>query len=157
MKALKTFACAIAITLSFATAAMAEGGILPADKKAMHDYTLSMDKINAMGAAMGDFKKMGANGIALLNQQKAIYDAANSVADMETRLSANAQIMAVYKAHGLKAADAVLIPFVLMYAGTAASYPAAAAQLADSTSPQQVAFYKQHQKDLQGATWMNGK
>jgi hypothetical protein len=156
MKRIVLKSAAAALVLCVATTAMAGSDVSPADQKAMHDYSLSMAKVDAMGAAMGDFKKMGANGAALLKRQKAIYDAAKSIADMEAKLGADAQIMAVYKAHGLSVADAVLMPFVLMYAGTVAAYPTTAPQLAQSTSPQQVGFYKQHQKDLKAMTWLSG-
>ena len=33
----------------------ADADLSPADKKAMHDYTLSMDKVKGMGAALDDF------------------------------------------------------------------------------------------------------
>jgi hypothetical protein len=157
MKALKTFACAVAVTLSFATAAMAGGDLSPADNKAMHDYTLSMDKINAMGAAVGDMKNAEAANPALAKQIKAVGDSSKSIAEMVSKTNATPQLMAIYKAHGLNATDAVLMPFVLMYAATAAQYPAAAPKLAAQTSPAQIAFYKQHQKEMQAQKWLSGQ
>ncbi len=71
-------------------------------------------------------------------------------------MNAIPQLMAIYKAHGLSAADGVLMPFVLMYAGMVVAYPTTASNLAASTSPAQVAFYKQHLKELQAMKWMSG-
>jgi hypothetical protein len=157
MKALKTIACAVAISLSLGAAAMAGGDLSPADNKAMHDYTLSMDKINAMGAAAADLKKAEAANPVLTQQVKAASDSSKSVAEMIARMNAIPQLMAIYKAHGLSATDGVLMPFVLMYAGMVVAYPTTASSLAASTSPAQVAFYKQHQKELQAMKWLSGK
>jgi hypothetical protein len=44
----------------------------------------------------------------------------------------------------------VLMPFVLMSAGIAAQYPEAAKELADQTSPEQIAFVKAHEAELKG-------
>ncbi len=157
MRALKRIACAVAVTVSFATAAIAGGDLSAADNKALHDYALTMPKINAMGAAAADLKKLEASNPAAQKQVKSVGDDSKSIAEMITRLNALPQVMAIYRAHGLTATDAVLMPFVLMYAGTAAQYPTAAAQLTDSTSPQQIAFYKQNQKALGSMKWLSGQ
>ena len=54
-------------------------------------------------------------------------------------------------------ADAVLMPFVLMYAGMIVEYPSAGAKLSDETSPQQVAFFKQNEKALKATAWLYPK
>jgi hypothetical protein len=137
--------------------ATAGSDISPADKKALHDYTLSMDKVKGMGAAMADLHKAGAGDSSLAAQAKAIGDTSKSVGEMIGRVNANPKLMAICRAHGLSAADFVLMPFALMYAGMAVAYPSAAGKLADETSPAQIAFYKQNQAALTSMPWLSGK
>jgi hypothetical protein len=150
--AFKSLALAAAIALSFVGAAQAKDDVSPADSKAMHDYVLSMDKIKAMGAAMDEFKAHP----GMQAQAKAVGDSSKSIAEMEAKVQGNAQLMAVYSHHGLNAADAVVMPFVLMYAGMCVQYPTMAAGLAQQTSPAQIAFYKAHQADLKTIKWLSG-
>lgn len=148
---------AAAFALAVATPAFAAADLSPGDKRAMHDYTLSMAKVQAMGAAQADFNKMAASDPLLKKQQKDVGDGSKSIAEMEAKVAANPRMMAIYKAHGLTAADAVLMPFVLMYAGMIVQYPTSAAQLTEETSPAQVAFFKQNQAALKGTAWLYPK
>lgn len=139
----------VAGTLLFAQSALA-GDMDAASLNALKSYTLSMDKVNAMQAAMDEAKKMpGAS-------QSGSGSGAKTVAQMEARLNAMPQTMAIYRKHGLTAHDAVVMPFVLMDAGMAVAYPVAAAKLSDRMSPAHLAFYKQHQTELKKVKWLNG-
>ncbi len=151
--AFRSFALAAAVALSFVGTAQAKSDdVSPADSKAMHDYVLSMDKIKAMGAAVDEFKAHP----GMQAQAKAVGDSSKSIAEMEAKVQGNPQLMAVYSHHGLNAADAVVMPFVLMYAGMCVQYPTMAASLAEQTSPAQIAFYKAHQAELKNLKWMGG-
>lgn len=155
MKRISILACLTALVLS--APAFAGADLSPADKKAMHDYTLSMAKVQAMGAALNDFQKLAKSDPALDKQSHGIGDNSKSIAEMEAKVAANPKMMAVYRAHGLSAADAVVMPFVLMYAGMAVEYPQTAAKLSDETSPQQIAFFKQNEKALKATAWLYPK
>jgi hypothetical protein len=133
--------------------ALAGSDLDPASAKALHDYTLSMDKINAMQAATDE----GKANAALMKSLKSVGDDSKSIAEMEAKLSANAPAMALYRKHGLSAHDVVVMPFVLMDAGMAVQYPSSAGALADRMSPAQMAFYKQHQAELKKQRWMFGQ
>ena len=142
-----------ALVLLAAQPACAAGSDLdPASAKALHDYALSMDKINAMQAATDE----GRANAALMKSLKSVGDDSKSIAEMEAKLSANGPAMALYRKHGLSAHDVVVMPFVLMDAGMAAQYPSAAGKLSDRMSPAQVAFYKQHQTELKNMSWLFG-
>lgn len=151
--AFKSLAFAAAVALSFVGTAQAKDDLSPADSKAMHDYVLSMDKINAMGAAVGEFKAHA----GMQAQAKAVGDNSKSIAEMVAKVQANPQLMGVYSHHGLNATDAVVMPFVLMYAGMCVQYPSAAPSLAQQTSPAQIAFYKAHQAELKNLKWLSGQ
>jgi len=155
MKRISILACVAAAVLSMPAFAAAD--LSPADKKAMHDYTLSMAKVQAMGAALNDFEKMSKSDPTLNKQAHNVGDTSKSFTEMEAKVASNPKMMAVYRAHGLSPADAVLMPFVLMYAGMIVEYPQTAAKLSDETSPQQVAFFKQNEKALKATAWLYPK
>ncbi|HEY8947703.1 MAG TPA: hypothetical protein VIM56_02340 [Rhizomicrobium sp.] len=155
MKRISILVCLAALT--FNAPVFAADDLSPADKKAMHDYTLSMAKVQAMGAALSDFEKMSRSDPTLNNQAHNVGDTSRSIAEMEAKIAANPKMMAVYRAHGLTPADAVVMPFVLMYAGMIVEYPQTAAKLSDETSPQQVAFFKQNEKALKATAWLYPK
>lgn len=152
MRLLAGAALAAALVLSASTVAMAKGSdISPADLGQLKSYTLSMDKINAMQAAMDDAKKSGKEG-----QMHSAGDNAQSLAQMEADVKAMPGAMAIFAKHGLSAHDVVVMPFALMDAGMCVAYPSAAPKLADRVSPAQIAFYKQHQADLKKVKWLSG-
>jgi hypothetical protein len=155
MKRFSSFACVVALMLS--VPAFAANNLSPADKKAMHDYTLSMTKVQAMGAALDDFQKLSKSDPSLDKEARNVSDTSKSIAEMEAKVASSPKMMAVYRAHGLSPADTVLMPFVLMYAGMIAEYPSAGAKLSDETSPQQVAFFKQNEKALKATAWLYPK
>ena len=137
-----------ALALAFlcaAAPASAAGDISPADQKMLHDYTLTMDKVKGLDAAMADCEKAGP---AVAEEAKSIGSDSQSLTEMKTKLAAHPTILAIYSKHGLTADDAVLLPFVLMSAGIAAQYPDAAKELADQTSPAQIASMKAHEAEL---------
>lgn len=155
MKTVLGFAAALLMVT--ATQAFAAADLSPADKKAMHDYTLSMPKVQAMGAALDDFQKMSKSDPSLNKEAHNVGDSSKTIAEMEAKIAANPKMMAVYRAHGLSPADAVLMPFVLMYAGMIVEYPSAGAKLSDETSPAQIAFFKQNEKALKATAWLYPK
>ncbi len=134
MKNLVKLVCAVLLVVA-SGAAQASGDLSPADNKALHDYTLSMDKVKAMQAAMDDYKAAAAKDPSLKDQTKDIGNEAQSIAQMEARFQANTRLMTIYSRRGITAADAVLMPLTLMSASVAAQYPAAAAKLTAQTSP----------------------
>ncbi|HWA91516.1 MAG TPA: hypothetical protein VG889_15875 [Rhizomicrobium sp.] len=149
---MKAAALCFAATLALAPPALAKGADMsPADLGALKSYTLSMDKIQGMQAAMDEAQKSG-----MENKMHGVGDDSKSLAEMEAKLKAMPGAMAIFARHGITAHDVAVMPFVLMDAGMCVLYPAAAPKLADRVSPAQVAFYKQHQADLKKIKWLNG-
>src|ERR1700742_12214 len=144
------FGAALAATLVLSTAALAAGNdVSPADLAQLKSYTLSMDKIVAMQAAMDDAKKSGMN-----DKMKNIGDNAQSLAQMEANVKAMPGAMAIFARHGLSPHDVVAMPLALMDAGMCVAYPSVAPKLADRVSPVQIAFYQQHQAELKKMKWL---
>ena len=145
-------ALAAALVLSVSAAAFAKGDDMsPADLNALKSYSLSMDKVKAMQAAMDEAK----GNAAMQKSMKSVGDDSKSIAEMEAKLNAMSQAIALYKKHGLSAHDVVVMPFALMDAGMCALYPSAAPKLADRVSPAQIAFYKQHKAELDKMKWLS--
>ena len=152
MRLLPGAALAAALLLSASTTVLAKSAdISPADLAQLKSYTLSMDKISAMQAAMDDAKKSGMD-----KKMTSSNDNAQSLAQMEANTKAMPGAMAIFSKHGLSAHDVVVMPFALMDAGMCVAYPSAAPKLADRVSPAQIAFYKQHQAELKKMAWLSG-
>ncbi len=153
MRFLSGAALAAVLVLSVSSSALAKGDDLsPADLNALKSYSLSMDKVKAMQAAMDEAK----GNAAMQKSMKSVGDDSKSLAEMEAKLNAIPQAAALYKKHGLSTHDVVVMPFALMDAGMCALYPSAAPKLADRVSPAQIAFYKQHQAELKKVHWISG-
>jgi hypothetical protein len=149
---MKAVVLCFAACLAFASPVLAKSAdISPADLATLKGYTLSMDKIQGMQAAMDDAQKSG-----MKDKMKSIGDNAQSLAAMEANAKAMPGAMAIFSKHGLSAADVVIMPLALMDAGMCVAYPSAAPQLADRVSPAQIAFYKQHQAELKKIKWLSG-
>lgn len=109
---MRMISCAVlaaAVLMFFSVPVLARGDDLsPADLNALKSYALSMDKIKAMQAAMDEAKKIPA-----MKKMKDVGGDTNSIAEMEAKMNAMPDAMAVYRKHGLTAADAVLMPLTL--------------------------------------------
>lgn len=144
---------ALAALVLSAPAALSKGDDMsPADLNALKSYSLSMEKVKAMQATMDEASKVP----VMEKQMRGVGDDAKSIAEMEAKLSALPQAVALYKKHGLSAHDAVVMPLALMDAGMCALYPSAAPKLADRVSSAQVIFYKQHKAELDKMKWLSG-
>jgi len=157
MSVLRRAALALATLSLSAGASLAMGGDMPAaDLKKIHDYTLSMDKIHALQAALADIKALGKKDATFKAKVENAQDDGDdhaTIAQIEAKMDRYPRLVAIYRKHGLSDDDVLLMPLALMGAGVAVQYPKAAAQLADQTSPQQIAFFRAHQAELKSVSW----
>lgn len=151
MKWLLGFVAALMLTMGAPALA---AGIAPADAKALRDYSLSMDKIKAMQGAMDDMKQLEKSDPAYARMKD--DDDAKTLSEAMARFNADPKLVAVLRKHGLSPADVVLMPLVIMSAGVAVEYHGSAAKLSDQTSPAQIAFFKQHEKEIKATKWIYG-
>lgn len=150
---MRAAALCIAACLVFASPALSkDSDMSPADLAALKTYSLSMDKVNAMQAAMDEARKAN-----MAEKLQGTGDNAKSLAEMEANVKATSGAMAIFSKHGLSAHDVVVMPFALMDASMCVLYPSAAPKLADRVSPAQIAFYKQHQAELKKIKWLGGE
>jgi len=136
---------AVAIAIAVSAPALATGDLDPASAKMLKGYVLSMDKIKALQTAVIDFNKAAASDPSV---SAGSGGNAMTIAQSEAQLKANPKAFAIFQRHGLNADDACMLLIVLINAQMAASSPDMAKSFADRTSPQQIAFYKQHQAEI---------
>ncbi len=134
----------------------AAGDISQADLAKLRSYTLSMDKIRAMQAAMAEVAQAEKTDPSFRAQMDNSDSDSKTITETEARLKSYPRYLAFFTRHGLNADDVVLMPLVLMSAGVAAEYPQSAAKLADQTSQAQIAFFKAHEAELKKMPWLYG-
>ncbi len=132
------------------------GDISPADLAKLRGYTLSMDKIRAMQAAMTEVAQAEKSDPSFRARMDNTDNDSKTIAETEAKLKSYPRYFAFFTKHGLNADDVVLMPLVLMSAGVAAEYPQSAAKLAGQTSQAQIAFFKAHEAELKKMPWLYG-
>lgn len=133
----------LAAALALCGPALADD-LSPQDAKAIHDYVLSMEKIQAMDAAMSEVRRSPTAWSRLQTPSPS-----KSLDMLETEVGNDADTMAIFARHNLTATDAIILPLVLMFANMAVLDPKANLPV----SPEQVAFYKAHEKELASIHW----
>ena len=142
-----------AVFCATASAALADDA---AQKKVIHDYVLSMDKINAMQAMKDEEKNLIKNNPAFVKQVTQAEITEKNYGTEEDKLANIPPLVALYRKHGLTPADVVIMPQALLCAGMAVQIPSLASKLSAQTSPAQIAFYKAHAAELHKIRWLNG-
>ncbi len=158
MKALSSAAfAAVLLVLGMSPAAARDDDLSPADIKRIRDYTLTMDKVHAWQAAQVDFRALEEKDPAFKAEvENATTDKENTIAQIEAKMDKHPRLVAIYRKHGLKDDDVILMPLALMGAMVAVQYPQAAHGLAARTSAGQIAFFRAHQKELTSKSWLAG-
>ena len=136
-------------------AAQAEAADDPAGAKALHDYTLSMDKVKRYGAAMEAWQAGGAADPSLRTEgEKMSGEPDATLADVEAKFDRHPRIYAFFAKQGLSKLDAAALPIALMDAGTVAQMPQIAPKMADRVSDSQIAFFKAHMAELKAMKFL---
>ena len=132
----------IAALVLATTPAFAKVATDPGDKL-LHDYVLSMPKIQAYDRA---YKTLvaAAHADPSLRADSAAMSAEldPTVADTIAKMDHHPRVYAFFQKQGLSKNEAALLPIVLMNACMAVQYPAIAKQMADTVAPGQIDFCK---------------
>ncbi len=120
------------------------------DERAMHEYVLTVDKVQKYADLMKKVQQGGVDPAVSAEMQKITdVDAYNvEKADM---MAKSPKLMAVFGGSGLTPRDFVLIPLTVMSASMAAQYPDRAAKTMPYITPEQIKFVKEHKADF--AKW----
>jgi hypothetical protein len=116
------------------------------DDALMKAYVLELAKVNGYltaGEALAAARKTDRTVAADLQAMK--EQDTETVAEARAALKARPRVLGFFQKAGLSLDDVVLIPRVLLAAGVAVEFPAAAAHM---TAPAQVAFVKQNRAVL---------
>ncbi|HEY4248231.1 MAG TPA: hypothetical protein VGM64_15385 [Lacunisphaera sp.] len=129
----------------------------PVGEKAMHDYVLTMSKVKAFGAALEATEAAVKKDPALKAEiDKSSEEPDQTFADLKARFDHHPKLYAFFEKQGLSKDDAILVPLTLMNAGSVAQYPQIAEKMKATVSSQQIAFYKEHQEELQKLKFIQG-
>src|SRR5581483_9252799 len=117
----------------------------PASLKQMHDYVITMPKVQAFETAYQTLMAAAKSDAALnADYQSASTEKTKTLADEVAKMGRHPRVYAFFAKQGLSKEDAVILPMALMGGCMVAQYPAAAAKLAAQTSAQQGDFCKQN-------------
>src|SRR5579862_5219190 len=157
MKRICLAAAASSLALLLAGSAQAAKNDDPAGAKALHDYTLSMDKAKRYEAAMEAWQAAGSADPALKAEgEKMSGEPDATLAEVEAKFDRHPRVFVFFAKQGLSKLDAAALPIVLIDAGTVAQMPQIAPKMADRVSDSQVAFFKAHSAELKSLKFMSG-
>jgi hypothetical protein len=136
----------LVLAAGFVGVAVAAEGPSEADRKALRDYPLSMDRLRHFGAADKRlYVDAGRDpGLKAEIDKMAQEEPQNSLADLEAKLARHPRVEAYYKQEGLSDREAIVIPLATMEAMGAVQTKGAG-----QASPAQMEFVKQHEAEIQ--------
>ena len=124
-----------------------------ASLNALKSYTLSMEKISAMQAAMDEGEEEFGHDEEDEERRRRQQDHCRYGGEAERHAGGDGDLSQAWAERARRGGDAVRADGC---GHGRDAYPSAAPKLADRMSPAQVAFYKQHQAELKKVTWLNG-
>jgi hypothetical protein len=134
------------VGLLAAGSALAADGPSPADRQLLLAYQLTMDKLRHFGAADKALYDDAAKDPALKGEIARMAEEAPqaTLADLQAKLARHPRVAAYYTKEGLTNQEAIVIPLATMGAmGVVLNRGAGPA------SPDQIAFVRQHQAEVQ--------
>jgi hypothetical protein len=113
------------------------------DNKLLHDYVLTIPKLQAYDRAYGALISAARSDPSLKADSAAMSAEQDpTVADTIAKMDHHPRVYAFFQKQGLSKTEAALLPIVLMNACMAVQYPAIARQMADTVAPTQIDFCK---------------
>jgi hypothetical protein len=152
-KCISTAALLLAGWLSLAGAASAQKNAdspaEKADEAAIHDYVLTMPKIQVYAAAMKDYQAAEKDpGIQAEAKRLESDDKASMLEKVRMVETSCPHINAWLKAHNLNAREFMLLPMTLMTTGLGEVAKKQGGKPPDFVNPVNLAFYEQHKAEI---------
>lgn len=121
------------------------------DEAAIHDYILTMPKIQTYAAALKDYEATGAKNPEIASECKGrLEDDKMSLTDKQKVIESSCpQMNAWIKQHGLTAHDFLFIPMGLMAAGFAQAAIEQGGKAPAFVNPANLQFVKEHKAELE--------
>lgn len=121
----------------------------PRDEAAIHDYVLTMPRIQAYATAMKAAQSDGMNDDSLKSECKKLDDDKMGLMDKVQYIESSCPKMNAWiKQHGLTAKEFMLIPMSLITAGFAQVAADAGGKPPAFINPANIQFLKEHKSDL---------
>jgi hypothetical protein len=118
------------------------------DEKAIHDYVLTVDKVEKYASFMKRIQTGGADPAVAAEMQK-IRDMNVYNVEKADMMAKSPKLASLFTGSGITPRDFVLLPLTIMSAAVVAQYPEQGATKMAYVTPQQVQFYKDHKADLE--------
>ncbi len=129
----------------------------PAGDKAMHDYVLTMPKVEAYGTATEALATAMKKDAALADEAAKSGDEPDQTLEqLRAKLDRHPKLFAFYAREGLSKDDAVLLPLALINGVSVVEYPQLEEKMKAVVSPDQIAFCKAHLEELKKMKFFQG-
>jgi hypothetical protein len=119
------------------------------DEAAIHDYMLSMDKINSYAAVGKKLQSAARTDPVMAAEMKKVEDANVPNVEKATLIEKSPNTAAFLKANGMTARDFVLIPMTVVTAGIALSAQDAKGKPPAFVNPANLQFVRDHRSELE--------
>ena len=135
-------------SLSFAQAKRPANAATP-DEAAVHDYTLSMEKVNSYAAVGKKLQEAAGGDPVMAAEMKKVEDTDVSNIEKAALIEKSPHTAAFLKANGMTARDFVLIPMTVLTAGIAVSAQDAKGKPPAFVNPANIQFVRDHRSELE--------
>jgi hypothetical protein len=119
------------------------------DQPAIHDYVLTMDKVNKYSDVMNKMQAAAEKDPALKSEMDKVGDTNVSNVDKIRLIENSPHVSRFLQQNSETPRDVVLLPMTLITAGFAIAAEQQGGKQPDFVNPANIQFVKQHQADLQ--------
>jgi hypothetical protein len=119
------------------------------DEAAIHDYILSMEKVNTYAAVGKKLQSAASADPAMAAEMKKVEDADVPNVEKASLIEKSLHTAAFLKANGMTARDFVLIPMTVITAGIALSAQDAKGKPPAFVNPANIQFVRDHKSELE--------
>jgi hypothetical protein len=155
---LTVFACMLLLACSAVAqkkSSRATSGPNP-DEPVIHNYILTMDKVNKYAEVMGKAQSASAQDPAIQSEMQKVSDTDVYDVDKVKLIENSPHLSQFLRQNGESAQDVVFLPMTLMTAGLAIAAQQQGGTPPDFVNPANVQFVKQHQAELEKLNLMGG-
>jgi hypothetical protein len=159
----KTFSCLFIVALTFA--AFSSRVLAQADKDkaanpdepAIHDYILTMPKIQKYSDVAKKMNDMGKSDPAMVAEMKKISESDVYNVEKAVMIDKSPHLSAFLKANGMTGRDFVLTPMVALTAALATAAQDMKADAPEFVNPANIQFVRDHKAELEKYNLMGGE
>lgn len=160
-KAFRSAAIVALISASCSTQLLAQAGKKDdgsnPDEPAIHDYILTMPKIQKYSDVVKKLNEAGKSDPAMVAEMKKISDTDVPNVQKGAMIDKSPRLSAFLKANGVTGRDLVLLPIVALTAALATTAQDMKAQVPEFVNPANVQFVRDHKAEMEKYKVMGGE